>query len=163
MSSRAEEVANAVLYEGYILYPYRPSSVKNQQRWNFGVVYPPESSEGAATMQTECVGMVSSGGAQPELQVKVRFLQLMARTVAELDEPVAELPEGGGAGLRICYKRSSATARFFRPGRKAWSGRFFFPIAVWRKWRVGPSAAILNFHPAGRRNRCAILTGALPG
>ena len=32
-----EEIANAILYEGYMLYPYRASSVKNQQRWNFGV------------------------------------------------------------------------------------------------------------------------------
>ena len=47
MSNRAEQVASAILYEGYILYPYRPSSVKNRQRWNFGVVYPPSSSEGA--------------------------------------------------------------------------------------------------------------------
>ena len=35
-----EKIANAVLYEGYLLYPYRSSAVKNRQRWNFGVVYP---------------------------------------------------------------------------------------------------------------------------
>ena len=35
-----EKIANAVLYEGYILYPYRPSSTKNRQRWNFGTLYP---------------------------------------------------------------------------------------------------------------------------
>jgi hydrogenase maturation protease len=35
-----EKLARALLYEGYILYPYRPS-VKNQQRWTFGGVYPP--------------------------------------------------------------------------------------------------------------------------
>ncbi len=40
-----EDIANAVLYEGYMLYPYRPSSVKNRQRWNFGVVYPKSYSE----------------------------------------------------------------------------------------------------------------------
>jgi hypothetical protein len=34
----AEQIATAVLYEGYILYPYRPSSVKNRQRWTFGGV-----------------------------------------------------------------------------------------------------------------------------
>jgi len=38
---QVERIAEAVLYEGYMLYPYRPSSVKNQQRWNFGVLYPP--------------------------------------------------------------------------------------------------------------------------
>jgi len=33
-----EDVADAVLYEGYMLYPYRASAIKNQQRWNFGVL-----------------------------------------------------------------------------------------------------------------------------
>ncbi len=33
-------IVKAVLYEGYMLYPYRPSAVKNRQRFNFGVVYP---------------------------------------------------------------------------------------------------------------------------
>jgi hypothetical protein len=95
--SRAEEVANAILYEGYILYPYRPSSVKNQQRWTFGVVYPPDSSEGAATMETQCL-VVTSGGAPAAINVpagisvKIRFLHLMSRTIRELAEPVVELP-----------------------------------------------------------------------
>ena len=38
---RIRKVADAVLYEGYMLYPYRPSSVKNRQRFNFGVLGPP--------------------------------------------------------------------------------------------------------------------------
>ncbi len=37
---RVEKIAEAVLYEGYMLYPYRASAVKNQQRWNFGVLCP---------------------------------------------------------------------------------------------------------------------------
>ena len=40
-----KEIANAVLYEGYLLYPYRPSAIKNRQRWTIGVVYPREYSE----------------------------------------------------------------------------------------------------------------------
>ena len=35
-----KRIADAVLYEGYMLYPYRPSAVKNRQRFNFGVLYP---------------------------------------------------------------------------------------------------------------------------
>ena len=31
--SLARAVADAVLYEGYLLYPYRASSQKNQARW----------------------------------------------------------------------------------------------------------------------------------
>ena len=34
-----DQIVDAVLYEGYILYPYRPS-VKNRQRWTFGGLYP---------------------------------------------------------------------------------------------------------------------------
>ena len=41
--SPVESVVQALLYEGYMLYPYRPSSVKNRQRWTFGGVYPEES------------------------------------------------------------------------------------------------------------------------
>ena len=38
---RARAVADAVLYEGYLLYPYRGTSSKNQSRWQFGVLGPP--------------------------------------------------------------------------------------------------------------------------
>lgn len=37
---RARSVADAVLYEGYLLYPYRATSRKNQSRWQFGVLGP---------------------------------------------------------------------------------------------------------------------------
>jgi hypothetical protein len=89
-----EDIANAVLYEGYMLYPYRPSSVKNRQRWNFGVVYPKTYSEmqtGADSwfMQTECL---ARGGPDTELCVKVRFLQAVARTVGQPKIPLDEWP-----------------------------------------------------------------------
>ena len=72
-----EKIANAVLYEGYILYPYRPSAVKNQQRFNFGVLYPRaycehQSGADAWEMRTECL---VAGDATATLEVKVRFLQ----------------------------------------------------------------------------------------
>ena len=63
-----EKVARAVLYEGFMLYPYRASSVKNQQRWNFGVLYPPAYD--VSEMQTEC--LIVGGGL---VDVRVRFLQ----------------------------------------------------------------------------------------
>src|ERR1700686_3203352 len=90
----ADQIARAVLYEGYMLYPYRPSSVKNQQRWNFGVLCPPSYSQAekgneASTMQTECLVVGSSPAA---LAVRVRFLQLVARTIGELKTPASELP-----------------------------------------------------------------------
>src|SRR5262249_8846648 len=39
-SEFVDKIVNSVLYEGYMLYPYRRSSLKNQHRWNFGLVYP---------------------------------------------------------------------------------------------------------------------------
>jgi hypothetical protein len=90
-----EKIANAVLYEGYILYPYRPSAVKNQQRWNFGALCPQSYSLAqrgteSCTMQTECI---VEGSEKTTLDVKVRFLHLLTREVCELTNPLTELDE----------------------------------------------------------------------
>ena len=87
-----EDIANAVLYEGYMLYPYRPSSVKNRQRWNFGVVYPKPYSElqsgtDSWFMHTECL---ATGSSSIRLRIKVRFLQAVAKTIGELKTPLEE-------------------------------------------------------------------------
>jgi hydrogenase maturation protease len=76
-----EKIANAVLYEGYVLYPYRQSAVKNQQRFNFGVLYPRQycalnSGSDDWQMQTECL---VAGTPMAAVQVKVRFLQMAER------------------------------------------------------------------------------------
>jgi hypothetical protein len=70
-----ERVAAALLYEGYMLYPYRPSSVKNRQRFNFGVVIP--LGDDAGVMQTECLVRSAT---RATLDVTVRFLQLVPGT-----------------------------------------------------------------------------------
>ncbi len=81
-----DAIANAVLYEGYMLYPYRPSSLKNRQRFNFGVLYPRSYSEAqvgsdAWSMQTECL---VQGASLTPIEVRVRFLKLVARSVRKL-------------------------------------------------------------------------------
>jgi len=78
-----EKIASAVLYEGYILYPYRASSVKNQQRFNFGVLAPQSYSQAqggyeACSMQTECLVL---GNSETVVQVRPRFLHLMMREI----------------------------------------------------------------------------------
>lgn len=82
--SLVEKIAHAVLYEGYMLYPYRASAIKNRQRWNFGVVYPhayglAQAGAEADGMQTECLVV---GGPRTVLDVRVRCLHLLAREVA---------------------------------------------------------------------------------
>jgi len=85
-----DRIVEAVLYEGYVLYPYRPSAVKNRQRWTFGAIYPRTFSEyqggtDAWTMQTECL---VRGGEDTRLDVQVRCLHVVARTIGELLEPL---------------------------------------------------------------------------
>jgi hypothetical protein len=82
-------IVQAVLYEGYMLYPYRPSSVKNRQRWTFGSVYPRMwadwSGSDASMMQTECL---IEGDDETRVTVRPCFLHLIERDVRELSEPV---------------------------------------------------------------------------
>jgi hypothetical protein len=84
-----DPIANAVLYEGYILYPYRPSA-KNRQRWTFGGLYPESYCRGrtgdASEQQTECL---VSGSTASRFEAFVRFLHLTARNVGAIDPPHA--------------------------------------------------------------------------
>ncbi|MGI8549896.1 MAG: hypothetical protein ACR2PL_03710 [Dehalococcoidia bacterium] len=86
--SLVEQIANAVLYEGYMLYPYRPSSVKNRQRWTFGGVCPQSYSEAqhgseSWTVQAECLVLANPG---TRLTVKTRFLHLLLREVGAVED-----------------------------------------------------------------------------
>jgi hypothetical protein len=78
----ARSVADAVLYEGYVLYPYRASSRKNQVRWQFGVLTPPAYSASdrseRSSMRTECI---IDPGARPELSVRIRCLHVQHRGI----------------------------------------------------------------------------------
>jgi hypothetical protein len=90
------KIADALLYEGYMLYPYRPSSKKNRQRFTFGRVYPHAYSvaqKGAepSAMRTEC--LATSEGEHAGIEIRIRFLQVIAREVLELREPLLDLPE----------------------------------------------------------------------
>lgn len=103
--SKVDEIAEAVLYEGYILYPYRSSSTKNKQRFTFGRVYPQayhEAQEGKEpyVMQTQCLAEVP-GDTSPGLEVEVRFLHLMARDVGRLPEPIPELPTDAEPDFKV--------------------------------------------------------------
>jgi hypothetical protein len=69
-----DRIAAALLYEGYMLYPYRPSAVKNRQRFNFGIVDP--AGHDACYMQTECL---LRGAAATGLTITARFLHLIDR------------------------------------------------------------------------------------
>ncbi|MET1156412.1 MAG: hypothetical protein ABWX72_19680 [Arthrobacter sp.] len=85
--SLARAVADAVLYEGYLLYPYRASSQKNQARWQFGILGPPGAAAAgtgeAPDMFADCL---LTPGPQAALEVHVRFLQLQRRSAEKRDD-----------------------------------------------------------------------------
>jgi hypothetical protein len=98
----ARQVADAVLYEGYLLYPYRASSPKNQVRWQFGILGPPGAAgAGEETSMSAEVVLESRPGAT--LDMYARFLQVQARVVqrstADGWAPVDELLVNGTAWI----------------------------------------------------------------
>jgi hydrogenase maturation protease len=148
----ANRVADAVLYEGYILYPYRPS-VKNRQRWTFGALYPEAycragGSGEAPENRTECLLRGDERGA---VEVVVRFLHLTNRRVeapAEGAEP-RRFVEALRAGERVFQSWQEAEERevavgecelgslLEAPHRQA----FALPRRHWREPITGEGAA----------------------
>jgi hypothetical protein len=97
-----DRIAAALLFEGYILYPYR-RSIKNRQRWTFGCLYPRGFGDGQPetdgwAMRTECL---VAGGVDTALTIQVRFLQLVDRTVGELPQALTEFTEGAEPAYRL--------------------------------------------------------------
>jgi hypothetical protein len=95
-----QQIADAVLYEGYLLWPYRRSALKNRQRWTFGGVYPPAHHEAHADdrvqMRTECLVEADDAAV---VEIDVRFLHVVRRQIARTGpeglEPVEELTVAG--------------------------------------------------------------------
>lgn len=102
--SLARAVADAVLYEGYLLYPYRASSAKNQARWQFGVLGPPGAAASSAgeepDMAADCL---LQPGPAARIEVHLRFLHLQTRSAERAADggftPVAELMVGASRWL----------------------------------------------------------------
>jgi len=94
----ARAVADAVLYEGYVLYPYRASSAKNQVRWQWGVLMPPDvvalDPSERSSNRTDLV--VDGNGAT--LRATVRFLQVQRRHVEDAGGARVDRLDVGDAG-----------------------------------------------------------------
>ena len=87
-------IADAVLYEGYLLWPYSRSALKNQRRWTFGGVHPPAHArahpDDRCVMRTQVLLEDPAG-----LDVRVRFLQVVRRQAYDGEVPVDEVVAGG--------------------------------------------------------------------
>ncbi|WP_207892893.1 hypothetical protein [Micromonospora sp. MW-13] len=110
----AEAIADAILYEGYLLYPYRRSSAKNRVRWQFGVLVPPAWGEAHGLVDSSVAGSAESSWQQTEclmeapetavVRIRLRFLHLQGK-VTELRttdggyRPVDRIEAGGRTEL----------------------------------------------------------------
>jgi hypothetical protein len=107
-AERVAAIASAVLYEGYILYPYRPSALKNRQRFNFGVLAPRDcravDPSTPSFIQAQCLATVPERALEDRVSPRarvmifVRFLHLTTRRVERGPKSGAvdrdALPEG---------------------------------------------------------------------
>jgi len=132
-------IADAVLYEGYILWPYRRSALKNRKRWTFGGVHPrghsAEHPDDAWTMRTESL---LEGGPDATVEIRVRFLHVVRRRVGRAE----------GDGLELVDELEVAGERHL-----AWEE------AVEREVVVGP-AAVGSISVCGRRAAIAVAAGS---
>jgi hypothetical protein len=83
--AHAEKIAAAVLYEGYILYPYRATSTKNVQRWNFGTLYPRDYAIAQRPAESFRLSMECLIESTPDttLDIRIRFLHLVRQEAGE--------------------------------------------------------------------------------
>jgi hydrogenase maturation protease len=108
-ASAVDKLLSAVLYEGYLLFPYRVSAPKNRKRFTFGRVYPkafgaaPDGAE-PATMQTEFLlhyppPVPPKQGEPLRLGFTARFLHPLWREVL-MEGAVVDQVEAGGLLLQ---------------------------------------------------------------
>jgi hydrogenase maturation protease len=148
-----DRLVNAVLYEGYILYPYRPS-VKNRQRWTFGGLYPEAHCRGQGgsdnwNNQTECL---VHGSTRTGLEVTVRFLHLTARVVGEGAKPPFRPVEVLRVGDKLFHTWQEAEEREINLGEmelgaildRAAHRTFTFPGRQWTVTLPGSGGEIVG-------------------
>lgn len=92
--SDVEKITRTCLYEGYLLWPYRRSALKNTKRWTFGGVFPAVCADTLGERAVMTTQVLHEGPAD-DLTVRVRFLQVVDRTVMRDGLPVDELTVAG--------------------------------------------------------------------
>jgi len=123
-----------------MLYPYRPSALKNRHRWNFGVLFPESYSLAhpgveSSTMQIECL---VTGNAATLVAVDLRFLHLGCHS-DDAAAPTARLPARREEGIeRTMAAPEVALAQL---GRASLIVAFHF--AADERGKDGPAATVL--------------------
>ncbi len=93
MSDAVRQIAQAVLYEGYLLWPYRRSAPKNRHRFTIGGLYPEIYAAHSADRARARFSVLVEGRA-PSFDLEVRFLHLVRRQAYRDGRPVDALTVG---------------------------------------------------------------------
>ncbi|MGC4958519.1 hypothetical protein ACLQ2P_35435 [Actinomadura citrea] len=125
---RLRAIVDTVLYEGYLLWPYRRSALKNRQRWTIGGVYPRGYAERNSDHWTVHAEFLLEAVPGADVEVTLRFLHAVQRQVMHGDGPVDEIRVGD----EICTSWQEARERELTSG----------PIAVERLVRAPVSVPV---------------------
>ncbi|MFI2076788.1 MULTISPECIES: hypothetical protein [Streptomyces] len=95
-----EKIARTCLYEGYLLWPYRRSALKNTRRWTFGGVFPQTRARSCGERDMVRAEVLLEAADEARLTVRVRFLHVLERQVHRVRadggrEPVDSLTVAG--------------------------------------------------------------------
>ncbi|MWA04260.1 hypothetical protein F8568_028565 [Actinomadura sp. LD22] len=89
-------IADTILYEGHLLWPYRPSAARHGKRWTVGGVHPKEDAERSGGRWTVSAEFLLEDGPASTVEVTLRFLHAVHRQMMDGDAPVHELKSGPG-------------------------------------------------------------------
>lgn len=137
MTDGVRKIADAVLYEGYVLWPYRRSATKNQRRWTFGGVYPPAHSAAHPDDPALTRAQVLVEGDTPRMDATVRFLQVVRRQVLDASGASVEELEWDGERHVTWDEAVERELRIAAPG----SAELDIPAGAERE-EIGDGAAV---------------------
>ncbi len=88
-------LADTVLYEGYVLYPYRATADKNQVRFQWGVLMPADVVAADPSERSSCRTTVVVDGVPGTVSATLRLLQVQQREVLDASGDVVDRLEAG--------------------------------------------------------------------
>lgn len=115
-SDPVRALAQAVLYEGYLLWPYRRSALKSQARWTLGGVLPRAWCRESRTNDRWwlCSEVLLEAGEGASFELELRFLQVVRRCVARAGAAGPEFVDALAAGGRRVLAWDEARERELR-------------------------------------------------
>ena len=148
ITPQIRNIVDAVLYEGFNLYPYRPSAKKNRQRFTFGRAYPRAYSLAQNWAErfeitTEC--LASSQDGRGRIEVSVCFLQVVAREVLKLPEPITHLPETFDPTSLEAVAELELEGQYYATWQEATEREVSLPITMLADLWVGPRQKAFDF------------------